>query len=193
MTGDQADMLARLKAVLPTRWFADSTPILDGVLSGLAATASWAYSFLATVRQQTRLNTARDAFLDIAAQDFFGSRIARIPGQTDAAFRITILREMFRPRATRSALVAGIVDLTGRQPTLFEPARPADTGAWNGRLAYGVAGRWGSLLLPNQVFVTAYRPTGPNPDGETVADTDIYAAVAGLVPVASTAWTRITD
>ncbi len=193
MTGDQADMLARLKAVLPTRWFADTTPILDGLLSGLAITASWAYQFLATVRLQTRLNTAVDAFLDIAAQDFFGTRIRRAPGQADAAFRITILREMFRPRATRPAFIAGITDLTGRPPTVFEPSRPGDTGAWNGRLGYGVAGHWGSLSLPNQVFITAYRPTAPNADGETVADADIYAAARGLVPAACTAWTRITN
>ena len=38
--GSIADMLGRLKAVLPTRWFADETPVLDGVLSGFAATAA---------------------------------------------------------------------------------------------------------------------------------------------------------
>ena len=193
MTGDPTDMLSRLKAALPTQWFADSTPILDALLSGFAMTASWAYALLTTVRLQTRLSTAGAAFLDIAAQDFFGGRVMRSPNQSDATFRITILREMFRPRATRAALTAGIADLTGRAPDIFEPFRPADTGAWNGRTGYGVAGRWGSLALPNQLFVTAYRPTGPNADGETVADADIYAAVAGLLPASCTAWTRITS
>ena len=193
MTGDPTDMLGRLKAALPTQWFADSTPILDALLSGFAITASWIYALLATVRLQTRLTTASASFLDITAQDFFGSRVVRAPNQSDATFRITILREMFRPRATRAALTSGITDLTGRAPNIFEPSRPADTGAWNGRAGYGVAGYWGSLALPNQFFVTAYRPTGPNADGETVADADIYAAIAGLLPAACTAWTRITN
>jgi len=37
MLGDQQDMLRRIKTVLPARWFADASPVLDGVLSGLAA------------------------------------------------------------------------------------------------------------------------------------------------------------
>ncbi len=38
--GTQPDVVARLTSVLPNRWFPDSTPVLDGLLNGLAA--AWA-------------------------------------------------------------------------------------------------------------------------------------------------------
>ena len=193
MIGDQADMLVRVKSVLPSRWFPDATPVLDGLLSGLAATASWAYALLATVRLQTRLGSANGAFLDMAANDFFGGRVRRASTQTDAAFRTIILRELFRPRTTRPALIQGLIDVSGRSPDVFEPARPLDTGSWNGRLAYNAVGRWGSLGLPNQVFVTAYRASAATPTMPIASDAEILSTVAGLLPVASIAWTRIAS
>ena len=81
MTGDQQDMLARLRAVLPTRWFPDSAPVLDGLLSGLASGWSWAYQQLQYVKAQTRIATATDVWLDIIAHDFFGNRLVRRTGQ----------------------------------------------------------------------------------------------------------------
>ena len=77
MTGDQQDMIARLRAVLPTRWFPDSAPVLDGLLSGLASGWSWAYQQLLYVKAQTRIATATDVWLDIIANDYFGGRLAR--------------------------------------------------------------------------------------------------------------------
>jgi hypothetical protein len=223
MTGDRQDMLARLKAALPVGWFPDTTPVLDMVLQGLAWSWSWSYGVLDYVRRQTRLATATDVWLDIAARDFFGIRIVR-RGQGDAAFRAEIRREVLRERGTRAAVVAVLTDTTGRQPTVFEPARTADTGAWGGAtghvtgLASGAVGGWGSLALPYQAFVTAYRPSGSgiaNVAGWSasaggygvgaieygalamtqapVMDADIYAAVASVMPVAAIAWTRISN
>ena len=80
MTGDQQDMLARLRAVLPTRWFPDSAPVLDGLLSGLASGWSWVYQQLQYVKAQTRIATATDIWLDIIADDYFGSSLARRTG-----------------------------------------------------------------------------------------------------------------
>ena len=37
MTGDAADMAARLRAALPARWFGDVAPVLDAVLAGIGA------------------------------------------------------------------------------------------------------------------------------------------------------------
>ena len=193
MIGDQTDMLARLKATLPSRWFADNTPVMDGMMSGMAATAAWAHSLLKFVQQQARLATANNIFLDLAAIDFFGQRVARAMGQSDAAFRAKRLRELYRVRATRPAIATALEDWTGRPPDIFEPTRPADTGAWNGQFAYGMAGRWGSLSLPNQIFVTGFRPMAGDAAHTNVSDTDIYADIAGLLPVATTAWTRISD
>lgn len=84
---------------------------------------------------------------------------------------------------------------------------------------YGVAGAYGSLLLPYQAFVTAYRPIGTgipyvsgygsSPAGYSVgsrgeyaslsmiqtavADADIYAAIASVIPAGTIAWTRISN
>ncbi len=106
-----------------------------------------------------------------------------------------------------------LTDLTGRAPIIFEPARPADTGGYNSAsLAYGAAGGWGSLALPFQCFVTAYRPHGsgiatiagygtPSPlaraslamvEGQ-VTDADIMTAITSVLPTAAIAWTQITN
>lgn len=216
-TGSPDDMLARLKAVLPLHWFPDDTPVLDGLLAGLAAAWSWLYGLLSYVRLQTRIATASDVFLDIIAQDFFGSRLTRGTGQSDAAFRQRIQLELLRERGTRAAITSVLTDLTGRAPIIFEPARTTDTGGYGIAMAYGAAGAWGSLRLPFQCFVTAYRPTGSGiasvagygsgiggygagtieyaslamVQGQ-VTDSDIYEAVASVLPVATIAWTSIT-
>ena len=224
MTGDQQDMLARLRTVLPTRWFPDSAPVLDGLLSGLASAWCWAHQQLQYVKAQTRIATATDVWLDIIANDYFGNRLARRAGQSDGAFRSRIQRELFRERGTRGAIVAVLHDLTGRAPLVFEPARSTDTGGYGslsgagGGVGYGRAGGWGSLTLPFQCFITAYRPVGSGiatviwlgrPCGGygrgaieyaslemvqgQVTDADIYTAVAGVLPVAVIGWTRITS
>lgn len=192
MIGDTNDMLRRLNAVLPLRWFSDAAPVIQALLTGLAVVWSGLYQILAFVRLQTRLATATGAFLDMAAQDFFGMRVVRAQNQSDAAFLAVIRREMLRDRATRPAMASMMIDLTGRTPNLFEPARPADTGAWNGPLGYGVTGAWGSLSMPFQFLITAYRPA-PGSINMPVADADILAAVASVAPVASVAWTRISN
>jgi hypothetical protein len=225
MTGDATDMRARLAALLPLRWFPDSAPVLAALLAGLADGWAWLYAMLGYVRRQTRIATATDSFLDLIAQDFFGATLARRPGEADANLRARIQAALFAPRATRPALVAALTSLTGRAPLLFEPARPADTGAYGMALGYGLAGGWGSLALPFQVFVTAYRPfgagtaliagwgngaggAGPSPGGYgsgaieyallappplQVSDAEINATIAAALPVAVTAWTRLSN
>jgi hypothetical protein len=159
-------MLLRLRTALPTRWFPDNAPILTGLLSGLAAAWSWTHDMLQYVTAQTRIATATDVWLDIIAQDYFGSRLTRRAGQSDAAFRDHVRSALFRERGTREAVVLVLRDLTGRAPDVFEPGRTTDTGGYcslngaGGGMAYGVAGGWGNLDLPFQCFITAYRPTG---------------------------------
>jgi hypothetical protein len=223
MIGDAADMIARLAALLPLRWFGDVTPVLSAVLAGLADGWAWLYTMLTYARLQTRIATATDSFLDLISQDFFAASLPRRFGETDASFRSRIQAEMLRPRATRAAVIGELVNLTGRMPVVFEPARPADTGVYGKALGYGVAGGWGSLKLPFQFFVTAFRPLGTgvplvagwghastaNGAGgwgvgaieyaslaqveSQVTDADIDAAIADTVPVAVTAWTRISN
>jgi hypothetical protein len=227
MTGDQQDVISRLKAVLPVRWFADVSPVLDGLLAGLSWAWSWALALLAYARLQTRIATATDVWLDMIAQDFFGHRIVRRPGQQDDAFRRRVLLELVRERGTRAGVAQVLSDLTGRAPIIFEPARTTDTGAYGslltdapsgGGLAYGAAGGWGSLALPFQAFVTAFRPLGSGIAGVigwgstqagygagpveyasldmlagAVTDADIYASIADVMPVSAIAWTAIAN
>jgi hypothetical protein len=219
MTGDQSDMLGRLKAVLPLRWFADSTPVLDGVLSGLSWAWAWVYSFMIYVESQTRIATATDVWLDVISSDFFGTHLQRRTGQSDDAFRLLIQSNLLSEHGTRRAIVNAVEDLTGRTPTIFEPMLSTDTGGYSrGGIGYGAAGGWGNMSLPFQCFVTAYRPSGSGiavvsgwggPVGAygigaieyaglamvqgQVTDSDIMAAIADVMPVAAIAWTRIDN
>ena len=58
-------------------------------------------------------------------------------------------------------MIEVLTNLTGRTPEVFEPAYPPDTGGLgtNG-LGWNTTGGWGTLTLPFQCFVTAYRPAG---------------------------------
>lgn len=224
MIGDSEDFQNRLVAVLPTRWFADQSPVRDAILAGLAAGWSWSYGVLQYVKSQSRIASATGIWLDMIARDFFGSRLQRWTDQGDDAFRLRIQRELFRERGTRAAVASVLQDLTARAPVIFEPARTTDTGGYGSAsarvtgLGYGTAGGWGSLLLPFQCFVTAFRPMGSGialvsgwnnsgggycagaieyadlsmVQGE-VTDEDINAAITSVMPAASIAWTRISN
>ena len=210
--------------MLPARWFPDEAPVLDGVLNGLASIWSCLFELLQYVQAQTRLATATGVWLDAIAQDFCGRRLARRSGQSDDAFRERIRHELLRERGTRHAVLSVLQDLTGRMPQVFEPGLTSDTGGYGsvasagGGVGYCAGGGWGSLDLPFQCFVTAYRPVGSGISllsgwGDSaggygtgaleyaslsmvqgqVTDADIYAAVASVMPVATIAWTSITD
>ncbi|HQU05270.1 MAG TPA: hypothetical protein PLT25_11225 [Acidocella sp.] len=213
------DMLARLKMVLPARWFGDITPILDAVLCGLAWAWSGLFEILQYVRQQSRLVTASGMFLDIASGDYFGGNLPRRLGETDSAFSARLRTNLIAPRATRNGLSLALFNETGRLPVIFEPLNATDTGGYNANsLGYGLRGGYGSANLPFQFFVTAYRPNvspisnaggyGQGPGGYNTApmfyadlsnipglltDVDIYAAAAGVLPAATTAWMRISN
>ena len=216
-TGDQDDFFRRLKSVLPVQWFNDSNPRLDAVLNGLASALSWVYQLYAYAVLQTRILTATDGWLDIIANDFFGERIKRQAGQTDEDFLNIIRINLFRERGTRQAIIKVLEDLTGHTPKIIEPSRPQDCGGYSMPcMGYGVAGAYGSMSMPYQAFVIAYRPTGagiPYVGGYTstvsgyntpsrgkyasyteltsVTDAQIYAAVASVKMEGTAVWVRI--
>lgn len=217
--GDQADIVSRIKGLLP-HWFGDTSPILDGVITGLANGLAFIYSLYAYAKLQTRILTATDGWLDLIAADYFGAAIARAVNQTDASFRTRIIINLFRERATRYGITRVLLDLTGRAPVIFEPQRPADTGSYGGpTIGYGLAGGYGSILIPFQAFVKAYRPSssgiplvagyGSSPAGYStpsrgdyatlsqiqgaVTDADIYAAVDSVKPAGTIIWTQINS
>jgi hypothetical protein len=224
-TGDQADMLRRAKAVLPASWFpstasgqASQSPVLDGIMAAGANLLASVYSLLQLVIQQTRIATATGVWLDIVSLDFFGGFLPRRPGESDASFRARIKAELFRPKGTRAAIIKTVTDLTGRAPSVFEPARPADCGTYGGPLVgYGAAGGYGSLVCNNQFFVTVHSPvawtSGVGADGYGgsiggygagaieytdialfsggIANANVYAAIADVTPAGYIAWTQI--
>ncbi len=218
MIGDMNDMLVRLKSLLPPRWFADKAPMRDAVLTGLASAWSGIYSLLTKVRAQTRIATASGVFLDIAAQDYFGGALPRRAAEADTAYSQRIRDNLLSPRATRAAVTQALVNLTGRTPAVFEPRNATDTGGYSVNLGYNMVGGYGSLKLPYQFMVTAYRPnslpvsnaggydvgpggynTGPLAYADmsefagTVSDGEIYAAIAAVTPTTSIAWTKISN
>lgn len=167
-TGDATYFAAFLRRALPKGWFPDVAPLRDAVLAGPASAWANLYVLLAYAKAQARIGTATDKWLDFISADFFNRTLPRRLSESDGTFRLRILREMFRPRGTRAALIRSLTDLTGRAPVIFEPARTEDTGGygsgnaavWMG-LAYNFAGGYGDLQLPFQTFITAYRPIGP--------------------------------
>jgi hypothetical protein len=219
-TGDANDIAGRIKALLPVRWFADSNPIRDAVISGFATALALVYSLLQYTQLQTRISTATDGFLDLISFDFFGSSLPRRSAEQDAPFRQRILANLLRERATRKGITEALVTLTGNAPIIFEPWRIADTGAYNRpQSGYGAAGKYGSLVLNNQIFVTAYRASGsglPRIAGYNAArgaytrpsyakysglsqvvgfvtDPDIYAAVDAAKAAGVIAWVQILN
>lgn len=222
MIGDERDMIARIKAVLPDQWFADVTPVLDAVLAGPAQAWAGLHASIRWAAQQLRFGTASGLWLDALARDFFGSEFARRIDEIDDVYRVRLLREILRERGTRLAVVRALTDITGRVPIIVEPAHCGDTGAygWLGMtggtgLAYGAAGVWGNLEHPYQVFITTPRPAGSGLPGGVgwggggynlgqitytdldairgrITDEDISDAVKAVLPIGTTAWLRIS-
>lgn len=216
--GTQADILSRLQDLMPPGWFArGATPIRDALLTGIANAFAFTFSLFAYLRLQTRIATATDGFLDLIAFDYFGNDLPRGPSQSDASYKSRIQSGLFPQRNTRAAIINVLTQITGRTPIVFEPARPADCGAYNkGVLAYNTAGGYGSLAYPYQSFVTAFRPHGtgiPNVAGYNIPtgayntgsqaeyataaftagvnDNDIYAAINSVRMGATIVWARI--
>ncbi len=197
-TGTCADMMSRMRAVLPPSWFpltapgatTSATPVLDGVLSGIGCGWAYCYSLIQFVVQQSRISSATGSFLDMICADFFGTTVKRMPGEVDSGFRNKISANLLLPRATRPAVSQAIAALLGAAPILFEPFRAADTGGYGGAATsgagggggYGTAGlRLGSSTLPFQYLVavsTDGRTTRRESDASFI-DVDGMMQIAG--------------
>jgi hypothetical protein len=215
--GDQGDMYARLKRLLPIGWFGDTNPIRDALLWGYATSLAWGYALYLFAQSQTRIKTATDGWLDLIGLDFFGNNLTRYASQTDSSYRNRILINIFRERATRRGMDQVLFDLTGRHPVIIEPTKPNDCGCLGLTLGLGVAGPIGSVRCPYQAFVTVYRPSGSGaanwpgiktnvfglgvtsgliPQSQLfpdVSDADIIAAIEATKAYGTTVWFRITN
>ena len=210
-------MMQRLRGLLPPGWFGDSNPVRDAVLTGCAQMLSWCYTLYAFARDQTRLRSASGGWLDMIGLDFFGATLPRYANQSDDSYRNRLQVNLFRERATHAAVAKVLLDLTGRAPMVVEPARPADVGGLGVSFALGATGRVGSIKLPYQAFVTAYRPPYSGPAGwpgvatwsfgmnsgsavagsvrltPPVSDADLLAAVEAVKPIGATVWVSIAN
>lgn len=216
--GDASDMEGRIKSLLPSSWFNDKNPIRDAVVTGTATGLSWAYTLYLYAKQQTRLLTSTDGWLELFANDFFGDGLPR-EGKTDASYRAWIQTNLFRERGTRYAISKVLYDLTGKYPDIVELQRPLDTGGYGYGAGYGVGGAYGSRVVHHQAFVKAYRPDstgipyiggyGSSVSGYGVAsygsyvsessfitgitDSDIFAAVASVKMEGTIVWVNISQ
>lgn len=133
--GDNTDMWGRLKKLLPVGWFGDNNPIRDALLWGYANVLAWGYTLYLYAKDQTRIKSATDGWLDLIGLDFFGNNLVRYANQSDASYKNRILINIFRERTTRHAMEQVLYDLTGRWPIIVEPARPADVGSYGAAVA----------------------------------------------------------
>ena len=113
--GDVADFSARIISVLPP-WFPDpvDAPVVYALVQGIATVMAQCYSLLAYVKNQTRLATSTDGFLDLFATDFFGNSLPRRASEMDSAYRPRISASLFLEKATRHGLIQALTILTGR-------------------------------------------------------------------------------
>ena len=167
MADDANDFVRRISAMLPKRWFGDSTPNLNAILASLATPWAWLSGSLEYVALQTRVSTATDDWLDLISYDYFGDRLKRNLNEPDNNFRSRIQVALLGDAVTRSAIFGRLQELLDTPPIIFEPSFPRDTGAYTSSseeslysssgLAYGTVGGWGSLTLPFQAFITVNR------------------------------------
>lgn len=237
MTGDSNDVFARLKAALPQRWFgstSDSMPVADSILSSAATGLSFVYSLYAYAKANTRLASMTDGWLDLFANDFFGSTLQRKANQSDASFRARIQANLFAEKATRRGVVNALTTVSGRAPVVFEPNGHGDVAVMGVPTAGGLnymgiqtsmyvgPARMGSMAVPFQAFIIAYRPqaTGGSAGGaftdtptqaalstplaksytnslsfqtSSATDADIYQAADQAKPAATILWVAITN
>ena len=210
--GTQADFFARLKALIPRSWF-KSSPNFDATLQGAAFALAQLYALLMYARQQMRIRSAVDGFLDVVSNDYFGPTVPRLTQEGDASFRNRILANLFVKGPTRRDMADVLMLLTGRVPTIFEPGTANDSGCYDGAAFFDAWGGWGDPL-PYQCFVTAYRPAVgdtslgeydtvrewldvggyySDAQAESVGDTAIYAAVESTRALGTTVWLRIAN
>lgn len=215
-TGSQSDILGRLLGRLPP-WFSSANAAVSAIMAGAAAALVQIYNMWVYLVAQTRLATCSGGFLDLFAQDHFGSTLVRRPGQSDAALRARISALLFAERGTRRGMTRALTVLTGRAPIIVEMTAPGDTGGYStNSIGYSTAGRYASVRLTAQFLITAFRPNSMNnlpgyrtsPAGYSspgsgygslsltgggITDQDIIDTINAVRPAGVTAWVNISN
>jgi len=170
---DQTDFAGRLLRLLPGGWFPAVAPRLMAVLQAPALMFSLIYGMIIFAKAQQRVAFASGAFLDLAAQDYFGPTFPRLEYELDPAYAARIQYNLTAPRGTYSGMTSMLKQLTGNSPAIFQPNNVVQTGGWatqsNPGAGGGVfafydaagesgAGLWGSMALPCQIFISIEAP-----------------------------------
>lgn len=148
-----------LKDWLPAGWAGSETPNLDALLSGPAAGFAFNSEQLYYTKLQMRVQTATGENLDAIALDYFGTQVARLPEESDGAFRLRLLANLRIDSQTRVCIETAILQLTGLIPVIWEPFRAADNGAYGVNLVYGHSTYGGGE--PYYYHITVFRRASP--------------------------------
>lgn len=170
---DQTDFFGRLLRLLPAGWFPALAPRLFAILQAPSLMFSLIYGMIIFAKAQQRVAVASGAFLDLAAQDYFGGMLPRLEYELDPAYAGRIRYNLTAPRGTFSGMTSMLEQLTGNKPVIFQPNNVVQTGGWatasspgagGGVFAFydaageGGAGLWGSMALPCQIFISIEAP-----------------------------------
>lgn len=136
--GSIEDFAGRFRRLLPTGWFppapqgleAESAPVLAAILRGFGAVLAGIWQLMQECSLQMRLATMSGAFLDMAAEDYFGDGgLVRQASEPDVVYRKRIRAALFAERNTRQAVTNALVAVTGVQPVIIETLNASDCHA----------------------------------------------------------------
>lgn len=180
LTADQ--FAQRLAALFPNGWSSPEAKqpggTLYALLKSLGVNLSFVLSADAYAAGSTRIQTAVAPELDLASQDFLGNILPRMPGETDAAYRIRILANIFTQAATRGAIVAALTKFTGVVPRVLEPWFAPDCGYFDVGISYmdidsqANPARLGDNATRYQGFIITPLPQQPTGFGNPVRGYD---------------------
>ncbi|GBR12362.1 hypothetical protein [Asaia spathodeae] len=190
--GSARDFARRLRLILPAGWFpayrgdeVEDAPILQSLLTGFGAVLASIWSLTGFVRRQTRMGTTDDAFLEMAAADFFGpSGMVRLNLEKDTHFRRRMVGSLVAPLNTRAAVSEAVRRLSGAAPRIIEPGNVHDCGAWCQVGGYGASRTRYGAREGGQFFLEVY-PKLP------VEQRALHAAIKATKASGVIAWIRM--
>lgn len=155
MAVTKEDIKKRLYSYFPHSWFRENNTNINIILEGMAVVAYWIYTFQEAARKELRIKTAANGILDLISQDFYDGYIERNSGESDEDFKLRILSNLLREKATRPAMEAAIEYVTGYKPLIIEPGFGYPDNAFTYDLSAYDIGIYGDNL-PYQCFITVY-------------------------------------
>lgn len=156
----------RLINTQPAQWFSDEAKAPGGVLYSLMYAIGQVLQTLQLGLQYSYdsvyLQMAVGSALDMAAQDFYGETVLRLPGESDAAFSSRIMAGLFSPVATYEAVYNAVQQVSGIQVQIIQPWDIATTGTLDAQFFDVPDGAIGGLrLTPNRPYECLIIATPP--------------------------------